>query len=272
MKIKKYLLAEIWCANKKKNKHDIRDLMLQCVLNKCNKQINDLSHEQIEELDIKLYSVIKFCVNTYEKSTRHVSKVVLQCAEDFVDFTLISHHPDDTAGQSTPTTTTPTTASADSKSKIRGRPTTPFEELNPSGQYKRAKKLTSQYSKDELCFSTQQKLRENSDQSEAATLLKLSQTTPTKPRKILHAYRTQQSKASMQSYKPYEALALMIRNRLSVRMYNDIKQSADDIGHYLYPSYHDVLSAKKECYPNDITATDAGADINFCSLIHHTFP
>lgn len=70
-----------------------------------------------------------------------------------------------------------------------------------------------------------------------------------------------------------EALSLVIKNKLSKSMYNNIRAaSIHQHNCKLYPSYKYVLQAKKECYPcaTDITITECSAEVKLQALLDHT--
>lgn len=69
------------------------------------------------------------------------------------------------------------------------------------------------------------------------------------------------------AYSPEEALALVEQAKLSKYQYQVIQLQAKSIKADIYPPYHQLLNAKKECYPSEIHVTEGGASIKIQSLI-----
>ncbi|KAK4872369.1 hypothetical protein RN001_014398 [Aquatica leii] len=92
-----------------------------------------------------------------------------------------------------------------------------------------------------------------------------SRTTATRYRDSLTAKRE----------KPFtkdEALSLLIEGRLSKNMYNTIRAAGISHNCSLFPSYKNVLDAKKDCYPPavDIRITETCAEVKLQALLDHT--
>lgn len=67
-----------------------------------------------------------------------------------------------------------------------------------------------------------------------------------------------------------EALALYMDMDISKSKYNRMKLFNDKKIGKCYPSYHGVLLAKKQCYPENIEIYERGAKIQLQSLLTHT--
>ena len=105
-------------------------------------------------------------------------------------------------------------------------------------------------------------------------MLKLTQEgSPTKGAKVHKAWIEKSSKSPPRKLTSDEALASIIRNRKTVASYKDDRLTLRDVGHDVYPNYHDVLVSKKRCYPAEmfISVSDSTAEVEFSQLIHHTF-
>lgn len=65
-------------------------------------------------------------------------------------------------------------------------------------------------------------------------------------------------------YKPDEALALFMSNKMTVNQYKNILQEARQRGFNLYPCYELLFNEKRKCYPSveNIEVTDISAEIN----------
>ena len=68
-----------------------------------------------------------------------------------------------------------------------------------------------------------------------------------------------------------EAVALMIDNNLSKGQYIGIRSVSLGKNCFVYPSYHQVLEAKKQCYPSqfEIIVTESSAEVNLQLLLDH---
>ncbi|KAJ8677110.1 hypothetical protein QAD02_012897, partial [Eretmocerus hayati] len=68
---------------------------------------------------------------------------------------------------------------------------------------------------------------------------------------------------------PKEATAFLIDLNLTVDQYLAIRSESREHGHDWLPPYAVVLEAKKEAYPDNITVTETGAEVDLQSLLHH---
>lgn len=83
---------------------------------------------------------------------------------------------------------------------------------------------------------------------------------------LLHAVKPLMKEAdSEKKYSPDEALALFVNAKLTRRSYQAIRKGPKSKGgknkKSLYPSYDEVLAAKKRCYPAGIEITEHGASV-----------
>ncbi|EZA53601.1 hypothetical protein X777_06930 [Ooceraea biroi] len=67
-----------------------------------------------------------------------------------------------------------------------------------------------------------------------------------------------------------EALVLYVDTKMTKRQYLAIRDNTKDHRVNIYPSYEQLLLAKKNCYPPDITVTEISAEIKLQSLVDHT--
>lgn len=78
-----------------------------------------------------------------------------------------------------------------------------------------------------------------------------------RPRRILNAYKQVQSKPVVQ-YTPEEALCFLLDTNMTRDAYVRTRKGAKKRNANIYPSYHKILAAKKESYPDDIKISDTG--------------
>lgn len=67
-----------------------------------------------------------------------------------------------------------------------------------------------------------------------------------------------------------EALALLLDAQLSKFQYNLIKKKIEEKNIHIFPSYNEIINAKKDCYPTDIKITETEASVNLQSILNHT--
>jgi len=68
------------------------------------------------------------------------------------------------------------------------------------------------------------------------------------------------------------ALSVLVEYKFSKRTYQGIRKVAKENNCKLYPSYNNVLKAKKWCYPSrtNITITESRAEVILQALLDHT--
>lgn len=72
-------------------------------------------------------------------------------------------------------------------------------------------------------------------------------------------------------YTSEKALVLFIDGSYTKYSYNLMRTGAKTCNADIYPSYHKLLAAKKECYPKDgINVSDTSAEVSLQSLVDHT--
>lgn len=151
----------------------------------------------------------------------------------------------------------------------KGRPTKRFAACNESTKRKKIQHLLK-CSREELTMATQMKLREEGER-DAARLVKMvsgpnnSAIKATTIKKLIACPTKLPTKLSVE-----KALALYIDNKFTKEQYISIQQISKEHNANIYPTYENLLTAKKECYPNNILITDISAEINLQSLLNHT--
>jgi len=68
------------------------------------------------------------------------------------------------------------------------------------------------------------------------------------------------------------ALSVLVKYKFSKRTYQGIRKVAKENNCKLYPSYNNVLKAKKRCYPprTNMTITESRAEVTLQALLDHT--
>lgn len=152
----------------------------------------------------------------------------------------------------------------------RGRPVSLFGRLSsPSRRSKTAALRRLPYDGVELVYAGQMKLRAEGHSIEANILKRVALGRVPDISKVSEA--TQQDPiAPSVMYTASEALGLLLNADLSKMAYQELRQGAIDHGIDLYPSYHNVLEAKKECHPPGINVFENGAEVPLQNLLNHT--
>lgn len=64
-------------------------------------------------------------------------------------------------------------------------------------------------------------------------------------------------------------MALIVDSKLTRSQYTKLRKAAKNKNCHLYPSYDEVLKAKKACYPEDIEVTETTGKVKLQSLLNH---
>ena len=273
VKIHKNELFDVWFAQKNRSRKHLEPLY-EHVRKISGTESIVLSDSSEKELNDKLRNLVFRFEQLYKNHSRmskRVKEAISKLNEDqqYLEFEVTSAAPEISSPNS-PQEPSPGTSSSGSK---RGRrPSADFDNLNRSTKWRRTNSPLTKYSEDELLLASRRKLLENKKPS-AAKVLKLTEESPTKADKFLNALKVTNESKKASTLSPESALALMVRTKESVRSYLEHKYEADEHNHKLYPSYHKVLQAKKECYPSDdhMKITDSAAEVDLTQLIHHTY-
>ncbi|XP_059216468.1 uncharacterized protein LOC131994136 isoform X2 [Stomoxys calcitrans] len=75
---------------------------------------------------------------------------------------------------------------------------------------------------------------------------------------------------SIKAFTPEKALGLILDASLSKHQYEVLRSSAREIGFDIYPSYHQVLEAKKKCYPANVQVQESCSKVSLQQLLDHT--
>lgn len=115
------------------------------------------------------------------------------------------------------------------------------------------------------------KLRENKQPNESKIVRGATCVTPTRKKEMVRVLGGAQQQKLI-PYSKNEALALILDSNMTKTQYMNIRKGAKLRFANLYPSYHEVLCAKKECYPNSksMTITETSIDIKLQDLLDHT--
>lgn len=139
-----------------------------------------------------------------------------------------------------------------------GRPAKSFSESSERSKRRKTKDLRSQNEAEVLQYATQMKLRADGKLNTAKIVKTVTEET------------TITQKPTYRQYTPDEALGLVIGAKLTKYQYNLMRQGAIDHNCNIYPNYEAVTQSKKKCYPENMSITEASAEISLQALLDHT--
>lgn len=119
-------------------------------------------------------------------------------------------------------------------------------------------------------FSASMNQRKDGNDDSAKIVMEISNTTPTRGKKIRHAWQTHKRQQQPSQMTTDEALGLIISASLSVHQYKLLRKQALKLNHDIYPAYNKVLAAKNDSYPDEISITEEICEVKLQALLDHT--
>jgi len=153
------------------------------------------------------------------------------------------------------------------QNKTIRRPVKDFENSCERSKQNKIKTIINTFSSSEMIQATQTSLY-SSENRIAANLLKESIKTPTRASKIKKAY--DHSLNVIILYTNDEALDFFLDNDLTKQQYINIRLSAKKKNVNIYPTYEQILEAKRKCYPKNLQVKETSCEINIQDLLDHT--
>ena len=145
------------------------------------------------------------------------------------------------------------------------------KELGECSNRTTRRKLADQFGDIQLNSKTTQLLHERTLHKEGKrTMAKVIHEVSDNPSDYKHY--TVAKTTPPQSYTPTEALALIVRNKLSKKTYQDLRNGSTERGLQLYPTYNKIREEKTLCYPSAeaMSITEDSARVNLQSLVDLT--
>lgn len=140
-----------------------------------------------------------------------------------------------------------------SSSHNRGRPKIRFENCSDRSKRRKSLELSKLHCSSKLSYTTSKALRKDGNEDAAKLISEITQTTPSRAKKIRASWERQKKNINPTSMSTEEALSIIITASLSKFQYNILRSNAKKHNHELYPSYTKVLAAKIDSYPEGIT-------------------
>lgn len=148
----------------------------------------------------------------------------------------------------------------DKNGATTGRPSKLFQEMSERSKRRKLKDLNDDVGSDNIKEAFMHQLKSQRKYVKAEIIENVITATPSRTRRILNSVPTPKEE---KKFTPEEALALFLDLKLSKHQYSQLRQRAMGKNVDLFPAYHDILSAKKECYPSSdaITVTETSANV-----------
>jgi hypothetical protein len=131
-----------------------------------------------------------------------------------------------------------------------GRPVKEFAACCSKAKKIKTEEMRKSATTEELAYATKLSLYRDNKRSAAQIVSQLPEASPDRLQKIKQVLGEASQENKFVSYRPEEALALIMDCRLTKQAYQILREGAKKRGVDLYPSYDKVLSSKNECYPD----------------------
>lgn len=150
-----------------------------------------------------------------------------------------------------------------------GRPRVEFASASLKVKKRLVKPLLETHSKEELALATEISYRASGSKNAASAIQQIAET-PSQATKFKN-YCNKGIDKDHDTFSPEEALALFIDLQLSQTQYQYLRNALKSKGlKDVFPSYHKLLSAKKECYPDNLSVSEKVAEVDLQSVLDHT--
>lgn len=154
---------------------------------------------------------------------------------------------------------------------VGGRKRKLFDESSERTKRRKTESLRKTIDHATLSFATSMSLRSSGNESAAKLVNEISVNSPDRASKILKTWKDSQKANIQKKYTPEEALFFIVTENMTKSTYINMRKGAQTRHHDLYPSYENILKAKKVACPSDITITETKCEIPLQSLLNHTY-
>lgn len=148
-----------------------------------------------------------------------------------------------------------------------GRPGLSFAESSERSKRRKVCKLREEHGTDELSLAVRMSLRSEGAVAAAKVIEDVTTKSPTRADKYRASMTNKHEEKKMS---PDVALALLLDSALTRAQYQNIRSTAIACNSHIFPSYRDVLRAKKFCYQEDMHFSETCAEVALQSLLNHT--
>ena len=231
-------------------------------------QLSDQSRQEIEREADVLNRILK---RAWRTTNRSKQKLKTKFSNTERVFNVRGKAPDRGVESSAEESEDVTQESPETRrSRSAGRPsTTPFAQLGDRQRRRVASAIGKTHSPLELVEAARQRASA-SGHADTAYVLRQVGASPSRPSKIRRTLTTPPP-PKVECYSGEDALAVSVAADLSVRAYKLIRRMTEErTKAHVWPSYDTVLSAKSQCYPDDVSVTDTSAETTLQALLDHT--
>lgn len=170
----------------------------------------------------------------------------------------------------TPQNNTNALVKAKAENLSMGRPRLAFENKSLRSQQRDAFGLSKKYQHNpNLMVKAACIAARHSGQKDLSVVLKEAAVSPSRPAKMKRFLSPEKLKEPV-PYTPQEALAYLLENNFTKTQYINTRIGAKERNCDIYPSYENILQAKKECRPNGIQISETTASVPLADLLNHT--
>ena len=151
-----------------------------------------------------------------------------------------------------------------------GRPSTAYDEASGRSKRRRIKSTSEQHPTHELVMAAAHSARSD-ENPELAAVLKETVATPKRPQKLRQGMRDSARLKKSRSLTPDEALAVSVSADMTARGYSVVRKMTNKVSAIeVYPPYHKITDARKQCCPNQVNVSDVSAEVPLQSMLDHT--
>lgn len=153
--------------------------------------------------------------------------------------------------------------------KNLGRPSKPLDDCSERSKRRKLKDINEEIGCETIQKSLLHQLRSRKQLTKVDIIQKVINASPVRTKRILKSIPTPSDE---KQFSNEEALALFLDLKLTKQQYIELRLRAIEKGSNLYPSYHHIIAAKKDCLPsrNSITITPISAEVQLQDLLDHT--
>lgn len=150
-----------------------------------------------------------------------------------------------------------------------GRPKKLFDESSNRSRKRKLKPLLELHTNDEIVLAAEMSLRSTGRRDAAQLVKQVASLSPERATKIKKAYQSPSSKMPIKMTND-EALAFFVDKKLTKDQYISMRQISKAHNADIFPNYHQLLEAKKQCYPDKVMITEYSGEVDLQSLLNHT--
>lgn len=151
-----------------------------------------------------------------------------------------------------------------------GRPAKPIHNCSERSRRRKLKHINEEVScsiiKDSFLHQIQPS---KTKKSKIAIIEKIVEASPRRTKRILESMPTPTEE---NKFTPEEAFALFLDLKMTKNQYTELRKRTNEKNCGIFPSYRDIVSAKKDCLPSPtaVSVTSSSAELKLQDLLEHT--